>query len=159
MPRSVAFVSHISDFHQLWYKMINSTWNHSCCLHCIMFLTHQTIFSVSIATECVILVSFWQSDCFYNGGWTEDVREVITHLHHRYPKTTLFCIGTSIGANIVVCIFLLGIIFFPPICMFHYLNPNILTSAISCYQIWKSVCWSLFVLLARICTRLSFYGW
>ncbi|KAF8717142.1 hypothetical protein HU200_026259 [Digitaria exilis] len=42
------------------------------------------------------------SDCFYNGGWTEDIREVIKYLHHRYPKTPLFCVGTSIGANIVV---------------------------------------------------------
>nr|CAB3478965.1 unnamed protein product [Digitaria exilis] len=48
------------------------------------------------------------SDCFYNGGWTEDIREVIKYLHHRYPKTPLFCVGTSIGANIVVYDFYLG---------------------------------------------------
>ncbi|KAJ4701166.1 embryogenesis-associated protein EMB8 [Melia azedarach] len=42
------------------------------------------------------------SDCFYNAGWTEDVREVINCLHHEYPKAPLFAIGTSIGANILV---------------------------------------------------------
>ncbi|KAK7859633.1 embryogenesis-associated protein emb8, partial [Quercus suber] len=42
------------------------------------------------------------SDCFYNAGWTEDVRVVINHLHKEYPKAPLFAVGTSIGANILV---------------------------------------------------------
>ncbi|GLU06799.1 hypothetical protein SLE2022_237930 [Rubroshorea leprosula] len=42
------------------------------------------------------------SDCFYNAGWTEDVRVVIDYLHDKYPKAPLFAIGTSIGANILV---------------------------------------------------------
>ncbi|XP_004290436.1 PREDICTED: embryogenesis-associated protein EMB8 [Fragaria vesca subsp. vesca] len=42
------------------------------------------------------------SDCFYNAGWTEDLRAVINHLHHEYPKAPLFVVGTSIGANILV---------------------------------------------------------
>ncbi|CAK9155509.1 unnamed protein product [Ilex paraguariensis] len=42
------------------------------------------------------------SDCFYNAGWTEDVREVVDHLHLEYPKAPIFAIGTSIGANILV---------------------------------------------------------
>lgn len=42
------------------------------------------------------------SDCFYNAGWTEDVRVVIDYLHNEYPKATLFVVGTSIGANILV---------------------------------------------------------
>lgn len=42
------------------------------------------------------------SDCFYNAGWTEDVREVVNYLHQEYPKAPLFAIGTSIGANILV---------------------------------------------------------
>ncbi|XAR56312.1 Alcohol O-acetyltransferase [Bertholletia excelsa] len=42
------------------------------------------------------------SDCFYNGGWTEDVRKVIDHLHSQYPEAPLFVLGTSIGANILV---------------------------------------------------------
>ncbi|KAH6774956.1 alpha/beta-Hydrolases superfamily protein [Perilla frutescens var. hirtella] len=42
------------------------------------------------------------SDCFYNAGWTEDVREVINHLHKEYPAAPLFVVGTSIGANILV---------------------------------------------------------
>ncbi|KAK4601519.1 hypothetical protein RGQ29_010897 [Quercus rubra] len=42
------------------------------------------------------------SDCFYNAGWTEDVRVVINHLHKEYPQAPLFAVGTSIGANILV---------------------------------------------------------
>ncbi|KAK4802774.1 hypothetical protein SAY86_000977 [Trapa natans] len=42
------------------------------------------------------------SDCFYNAGWTEDLRVVINYLHKEYPKAPLFAIGTSIGANILV---------------------------------------------------------
>ncbi|KAL6209431.1 hypothetical protein ACLB2K_020373 [Fragaria x ananassa] len=42
------------------------------------------------------------SDCFYNAGWTEDLRAVINHLHHEYPKAPLYVVGMSIGANILV---------------------------------------------------------
>ncbi|KAL6560690.1 hypothetical protein OROGR_004249 [Orobanche gracilis] len=42
------------------------------------------------------------SDCFYNGGWTEDLRKVIDHVHCQYPEAPLFVVGTSIGANILV---------------------------------------------------------
>ncbi|XP_042508857.1 phospholipase ABHD3-like isoform X2 [Macadamia integrifolia] len=43
------------------------------------------------------------SDCFYNAGWTEDVRKIIDHLHGEYPQAPLFVVGTSIGANILIC--------------------------------------------------------
>lgn len=49
------------------------------------------------------VITLLQSDCFYNAGWTEDARVVIDYLHHQYPKSPLFVIGTSIGANILVC--------------------------------------------------------
>ncbi|CAL0300644.1 unnamed protein product [Lupinus luteus] len=42
------------------------------------------------------------SDCFYNAGWTEDIRTVINYLHKEQPGTTLFLVGTSIGANILI---------------------------------------------------------
>ncbi|KAL6525204.1 hypothetical protein OROMI_030797 [Orobanche minor] len=42
------------------------------------------------------------SDCFYNAGWTEDVRQVINYLHQEYSAAPLFVVGTSIGANILV---------------------------------------------------------
>ncbi|KAJ3677880.1 hypothetical protein LUZ60_001683 [Juncus effusus] len=42
------------------------------------------------------------SDAFYNAGWTEDVREIINHLHKEYPNAPLYSVGTSIGANILV---------------------------------------------------------
>lgn len=51
----------------------------------------------------VPILNCLQSDCFYNAGWTEDVRVVIDYLHEKYPKAPLFAIGTSIGANILVC--------------------------------------------------------
>ncbi|RWW27650.1 hypothetical protein GW17_00007922 [Ensete ventricosum] len=43
------------------------------------------------------------SDCFYNAGWTEDFREVVNYLHYEYWRAPLFAVGTSIGANILVC--------------------------------------------------------
>ncbi|CAN6459461.1 unnamed protein product [Victoria cruziana] len=42
------------------------------------------------------------SDCFYNAGWTEDLRAVINYLHQQHPNAPLFAVGTSIGANILV---------------------------------------------------------
>uniref|UniRef100_A0A7C9D8Z7 Alcohol O-acetyltransferase n=1 Tax=Opuntia streptacantha TaxID=393608 RepID=A0A7C9D8Z7_OPUST len=42
------------------------------------------------------------SDCFYNAGWTEDVRAVVRYLHGEYPDAPLFVVGTSIGANVLV---------------------------------------------------------
>uniref|UniRef100_A0A803L054 Serine aminopeptidase S33 domain-containing protein n=1 Tax=Chenopodium quinoa TaxID=63459 RepID=A0A803L054_CHEQI len=42
------------------------------------------------------------SDCFYNAGWTDDVRIIIHHLHREYPSAPLFVVGTSIGANVLV---------------------------------------------------------
>lgn len=48
-----------------------------------------------------------QSDCFYNGGWTEDIRNVINHIHCQYPEAPLYVVGTSIGANMLVYILVL----------------------------------------------------
>ncbi|KAK6915930.1 hypothetical protein RJ641_018791 [Dillenia turbinata] len=42
------------------------------------------------------------SDCFYTGGWTEDVRIVVKYLHGQFPDAPLFAVGTSIGANVLV---------------------------------------------------------
>ncbi|ESW15656.1 hypothetical protein PHAVU_007G090800 [Phaseolus vulgaris] len=42
------------------------------------------------------------SDCFYNAGWTEDARTVVNYLHRENPRTPLFVVGTSIGANILI---------------------------------------------------------
>ncbi|CAN8253538.1 unnamed protein product [Cochlearia groenlandica] len=42
------------------------------------------------------------SDCFYNAGWTEDLRTVIDHIHSQFPEAPLFAVGTSIGANVLV---------------------------------------------------------
>ncbi|CAL9020824.1 unnamed protein product [Prunus brigantina] len=42
------------------------------------------------------------SDCFYNAGWTEDLRTVVSNLHDEYPNAPLFLVGLSIGANILV---------------------------------------------------------
>ncbi|KAF3784710.1 Phospholipase [Nymphaea thermarum] len=57
------------------------------------------------------------SDCFYNAGWTEDLRTVVNYLHQEHPKAPLFAVGTSIGANILVFIN-----FFYSLCeVFNYL--------------------------------------
>ncbi|XP_008237346.1 PREDICTED: embryogenesis-associated protein EMB8 [Prunus mume] len=42
------------------------------------------------------------SDFFYNAGWTEDLRTVVSNLHDEYPNAPLFLVGLSIGANILV---------------------------------------------------------
>ncbi|KAK3162595.1 hypothetical protein QOZ80_1BG0091360 [Eleusine coracana subsp. coracana] len=75
---SAAYVKHVV------YSMASKGWN-------VVVSNHRGLGGVSIT-----------SDYFYNGGWTEDIREVINYLHHKFPKTPLFCIGTSIGANILV---------------------------------------------------------
>jgi predicted alpha/beta-fold hydrolase len=38
----------------------------------------------------------------YSGAYTDDLRYVIKLLHRRSPKTPLFAIGYSLGANILV---------------------------------------------------------
>ncbi|KAL0360123.1 UNVERIFIED_CONTAM: Embryogenesis-associated protein [Sesamum radiatum] len=57
----------------------------------VVVSNHRGLGGVSVTT-----------DCFYNAGWTEDVREVITYLHKEYSAAPLFVVGTSIGANILV---------------------------------------------------------
>ncbi|XP_051123773.1 embryogenesis-associated protein EMB8 [Andrographis paniculata] len=57
----------------------------------VVVSNHRGLGGVSVTT-----------DCFYNAGWTEDVREVIDYLHQEYFSAPLFVIGTSIGANILV---------------------------------------------------------
>ncbi|XBI30428.1 hypothetical protein VPH35_054175 [Triticum aestivum] len=68
----------------LVHSMARKGWN-------VVVSNHRGLGGVSIT-----------SDCLYNGGWTEDVREVINYLHRKYPKAPMFCVGTSIGANILV---------------------------------------------------------
>ncbi|XP_020599760.1 embryogenesis-associated protein EMB8 isoform X2 [Phalaenopsis equestris] len=75
---SSAYVKHIA------YKMAKHGWN-------VVVENHRGLGGVSIT-----------SDCFYNAGWTEDVREVVNHLHQKYSMAPLFAVGTSIGANILV---------------------------------------------------------
>ncbi|KAJ8493436.1 hypothetical protein OPV22_015157 [Ensete ventricosum] len=68
----------------LTYVMAKQGWN-------VVVSNHRGLAGISIT-----------SDCFYNAGWTEDIREVINHLHQEYPKAHLFAVGTSVGANILV---------------------------------------------------------
>ncbi|KAK3135484.1 hypothetical protein QOZ80_5BG0419530 [Eleusine coracana subsp. coracana] len=75
---SAAYVKH------LVFSMASKGWN-------VVVSNHRGLGGISIT-----------SDCFYNAGWTEDLREVVNLLHQRYPKAPLFTIGTSIGANILV---------------------------------------------------------
>ncbi|KAK9270785.1 hypothetical protein L1049_026369 [Liquidambar formosana] len=73
-----AYIKHIA------FNMAKRGWN-------VVVSNHRGLGGVSIT-----------SDCFYNAGWTEDVREVIDYLHQEYPEARLFAVGTSIGANILV---------------------------------------------------------
>ncbi|XP_043706298.1 phospholipase ABHD3 isoform X2 [Telopea speciosissima] len=69
----------------LVFKMAKRGWN-------VVVGNHRGLGGISVT-----------SDCFYNAGWTEDVRKVIDYLHREYPQAPLFAVGTSIGANILVC--------------------------------------------------------
>ncbi|XP_028105681.1 embryogenesis-associated protein EMB8-like [Camellia sinensis] len=73
-----AYIKHFA------FKMANCGWN-------VVVSNHRGLGGISIT-----------SDCFYNAGWTEDIRKVIDHLHCKYPEAPLFVVGTSIGANILV---------------------------------------------------------
>ncbi|RLM97814.1 embryogenesis-associated protein EMB8-like isoform X1 [Panicum miliaceum] len=75
---SAAYVKH------LVFSMASKGWN-------VVVSNHRGLGGISIT-----------SDCFYNAGWTEDMREVVNFLHQEYPEAPLFTVGTSIGANIVV---------------------------------------------------------
>ncbi|CAA7396957.1 unnamed protein product [Spirodela intermedia] len=68
----------------LVYKVAKRGWN-------VVVSNHRGLGGVSIT-----------SDCFYNAGWTEDVRKVINHLHREYPMAVLYAVGSSIGANVLV---------------------------------------------------------
>ncbi|KAG5525811.1 hypothetical protein RHGRI_032184 [Rhododendron griersonianum] len=73
-----AYVKHCA------FKMAKCGWN-------VVVSNHRGLGGISIT-----------SDCFYNAGWTEDIRKVIDHLHHQFPEAPLFVVGTSIGANVLV---------------------------------------------------------
>ncbi|OEL29031.1 Embryogenesis-associated protein EMB8 [Dichanthelium oligosanthes] len=75
---SAAYVKH------LVFSMASKGWN-------VVVSNHRGLGGISIT-----------SDCFYNAGWTEDMREIVNFLHQKYPEAPLFTVGTSIGANIVV---------------------------------------------------------
>ncbi|KAJ1263064.1 hypothetical protein BS78_09G156000 [Paspalum vaginatum] len=75
---SAAYVKH------LVFSMAIKGWN-------VVVSNHRGLGGISIT-----------SDCFYNAGWTEDMREIVNFLHQKYPEAPLFTVGTSIGANILV---------------------------------------------------------
>ncbi|KAL8540732.1 hypothetical protein ACS0TY_002094 [Phlomoides rotata] len=73
-----SYVKHLA------FSMAKHGWN-------VVVSNHRGLGGVSIT-----------SDCFYNAGWTDDVRKVIDHIHCQYPEAPLYIVGTSIGANILV---------------------------------------------------------
>nr|XP_027113220.1 phospholipase ABHD3 [Coffea arabica] len=73
-----AYVRHLT------FKMAKCGWN-------VVVSNHRGLGGVSLT-----------SDCFYNAGWTQDIRKVIEHIHCQHPEAPLFTVGTSIGANILV---------------------------------------------------------
>ncbi|PSS02895.1 Embryogenesis-associated protein [Actinidia chinensis var. chinensis] len=75
---SSAYIKHFA------FKVAKCGWN-------VVVTNHRGLGGISIT-----------SDCFYNAGWTEDIRKIIDHLHYQYPEAPLFVVGTSIGANILV---------------------------------------------------------
>ncbi|KAI3972927.1 hypothetical protein MKX01_019585 [Papaver californicum] len=76
--------SHSAYIKHLVFKIVKSGWN-------VVVSNHRGLGGISIT-----------SDCFYNAGWTDDLRRVVDHLHQDYPQATLFAVGTSIGSNVLV---------------------------------------------------------
>ncbi|XP_022727343.1 phospholipase ABHD3-like isoform X2 [Durio zibethinus] len=74
-----AYVKHLA------FKVARKGWN-------VVVSNHRGLGGVSLT-----------SDCCYNAGWTEDVRKIIDHIHCEYPEAPLYAVGTSIGANILIC--------------------------------------------------------
>ncbi|KAG9132575.1 hypothetical protein Leryth_024842 [Lithospermum erythrorhizon] len=54
-------------------------------------------------SDCEVILSavLYSSDIFYNAGWTEDIRRVVDH-SQSISSSSLFLVGTSIGANVLV---------------------------------------------------------
>ncbi|CAA0265804.1 unnamed protein product [Arabidopsis thaliana] len=75
---SSAYLKHLA------YDTAKTGWN-------VVISNHRGLGGVSVT-----------SDCFYNAGWTDDIRVVLDYLQHKYPRAPLFAIGTSIGANVLV---------------------------------------------------------
>ncbi|XP_037493749.1 embryogenesis-associated protein EMB8-like [Jatropha curcas] len=73
-----AYIKHLA------FTMARQDWN-------VVMSNHRGLGGISIT-----------SDCFYNAGWTEDIRSIIDHIHCQYPEAPLYAVGTSIGANILV---------------------------------------------------------
>ncbi|XP_059648213.1 embryogenesis-associated protein EMB8-like isoform X2 [Cornus florida] len=73
-----AYIKHLA------FKMAQNGWN-------VVVSNHRGLGGISIT-----------SDCFYNAGWTDDIRKVIDNIHCQYPEAPLFAVGTSIGANVLV---------------------------------------------------------
>ncbi|OAY39755.1 phospholipase ABHD3 isoform X2 [Manihot esculenta] len=73
-----AYIKHLA------FTMARQGWN-------VVVCNHRGLGGMSIT-----------SDCFYNAGWTEDIRSIINHVHCEYPEAPLYAVGTSIGANILV---------------------------------------------------------
>ncbi|KAA3460934.1 embryogenesis-associated protein EMB8-like [Gossypium australe] len=75
---SSAYAKHLA------FNMARNGWN-------VVVSNHRGLGGVSLT-----------SDCFYNAGYTEDLRKLINHIHCEYPEAPLFAVGASIGANILV---------------------------------------------------------
>jgi len=39
---------------------------------------------------------------FYSASFTDDLRQVVDHVSARYPKSKIYAVGWSLGANILV---------------------------------------------------------
>ncbi|KFK26628.1 hypothetical protein AALP_AA8G273400 [Arabis alpina] len=75
---TAAYIKHLA------FRLAKEGWN-------VVVSNHRGLGGISLT-----------SDCFYNAGWTVDLRKVIDHIHSQFPEAPLFAVGTSIGANVLV---------------------------------------------------------
>ncbi|XP_071736855.1 embryogenesis-associated protein EMB8-like [Rutidosis leptorrhynchoides] len=69
---------------EIAYKMAKHGWN-------VVVSNHRGLGGVPLTSEC-----------FYTAGKSDDLGEIVNHLHRTHPETPLYAIGTSLGANILV---------------------------------------------------------
>ncbi|GMH00312.1 hypothetical protein Nepgr_002151 [Nepenthes gracilis] len=80
----------------------------------ILYIKHLAYNTAKCGWD-VVVSNYWglggvsiTSDCFYNAGWTEDIRVVVCLLHNEHPDAPPFLVGTSVGANILSQVKYLG---------------------------------------------------
>ncbi|KVH88552.1 putative AB-hydrolase YheT [Cynara cardunculus var. scolymus] len=81
---TVADIPLVIYIRKIAYAMAKHGWN-------VVVCNHRGLGGVPLTSEC-----------FYTAGKSDDLGEVVNHLHRTQPETPIYAVGTSLGANILV---------------------------------------------------------